>query len=77
MPLAVVGTPEQFFRNYASDDYAIKYQPKTGGPLAEKGANYEPMALYDLSGVQKRKISGHVDIGCYEGNAAATVIIMK
>lgn len=77
MPHAVVGTPEQFFRNYASDDYAIKYQPKTGGPLAEKGANYEPMALYDLSGVQKRKISGHVDIGCYEGNAAATVIIMK
>ncbi len=77
MPHAVVGTPEQFFRNYASDDYAIKYQPKTGGPLAEKGANYEPIALYDLSGVQKRKISGHVDIGCYEGNAAATVIIMK
>lgn len=77
MPHAVVGTPEQFFRNYASDDYAIKYQPKTGGPLAEKGANYEPMALYDLSGMQKRKISGHVDIGCYEGNAAATVIIMK
>ena len=77
MPHAVVGTPEQFFRNYASDDYAIKYQPKTGGPLAEKGANYEPMALYDLSGVQKRKISGHIDIGCYEGNAAATVIIVK
>ena len=73
----VVGTPEQFFRNYASDDYAIKYQPRSGGPLAEKGANYEPMALYDLSGVQKRKIGSHVDIGCYEGNAAATVIIVK
>ena len=77
MPHGVVGTPEQFFRNYASDDYAIKYQPKTGGPLAEKGANYEPMALYDLSGVQKRMISGHVDIGCYEANGAATVIIVK
>ena len=77
MPYAVVGTPEQFFRNYASDDYAIKYQPQAGGPLADKGANYTPMALYDLSGVQKRKISGHVDIGCYEGNAAATVIIVK
>ena len=77
MPYAVVGTPEQFFRNYASDDFAIKYQPKAGGPLAEKGANYEPMALYDLSGVQKRMISGHVDIGCYEANGAATVIIVK
>ena len=64
MPHGVVGTPEQFFRNYASDDYAIKYQPKTGGPLAEKG-------------VQKRMISGHVDIGCYEANGAATVIIVK
>ena len=73
----VVGTPEQFFRDYASDDYAIKYQPKSGGPLAEKGANYEPMALYDLSGVQKRKIGAHVDIGCYEANGAATVIIVK
>ena len=35
------------------------------------------MALYDLSGAQKRKIGSHVDIGCYEGNAAATVIIVK
>ena len=77
MPHAVVGTPEQFFRNYASDDYAIKYQPKTGGPLAEKGANYEPMALYDLSGVQKRKIGSHVDIGCYEGNASGIVLVVK
>ena len=73
----VVGTPEQFFRNYASDDYAIKYQPKAGGPLAEKGANYEPMALYDLSGEQKRKVGAHVDIGCYEAHAAGLIIIVK
>ena len=74
---AVVGPPESFFRNYASSDYAIKYQPKAGGPLADKGANYEPMALYDLSGVQKRKIGSHVDIGCYEGNAASTMVLVK
>ena len=74
---AVVGTPEQFFRNYASDDYCLKYQPKTGGPLAEKGVNYEPMALYDLSGVQKRKIGAHVDIGCLEGNAIGIVVVVK
>ena len=73
----VTGAAASFFRNYAATDYAIKYQPKAGGPLADKGANYEPMALYDLSGVQKRKIGAHVDIGCYEANGAATVIIVK
>ena len=73
----IVGTPEQFFRDYASSDYRLKYQPKTGGPLADAGADYEPMALYDLSGERKRKIGGHVDIGCYEGNAASMVIIVK
>ena len=74
---AVVGPPESFFRNYASSDIRLKYQPKSGGPLYDKGANYTPMAAFDLSGVQKRKIGSHVDIGCYEGNAAATVIIVK
>ena len=73
----VTGTAALFFRNYASEDYAVKYQPKPGGPLYDKGANYTPMAAFDLSGAQKRKIGSHVDIGCYEGNAAATVIIVK
>ena len=35
------------------------------------------MALYDLSGSQKRKIGAHVDIGCYEANGAATLILIK
>ena len=74
---AVVGTPEQFFRNYAASDYKIKYQPKSGGPLYNKGAEYSPMAASDLTGVQPRKVAGHIDIGCYEGNSAATVVIVK
>ena len=73
----VTGTAALFFRNYASEDYAVKYQPKSGGPLYDKGANYTPMAAFDLSGAQKRKIGSHVDIGCYEANAAGTVIIVK
>ena len=77
MPDAVVGTPEQFFRHYDSSDYKLKYQPKTGGPLYDKGADYENMALYDLSGERKRKIGGHVDIGCLEANAAGLVIVVK
>ncbi len=74
----VVGTAASFFPHYAENvPYAVKYRPKSGGPLADKGANYEPMALYDLSGVQKRKIGSHVDIGCYEGNAAGIVLVVK
>ena len=74
----VVGTAASFFPHYAENvPYAVKYRPKSGGPLADKGANYEPMALYDLSGIQKRKIGSHVDIGCYEGNAAGFILLMK
>ena len=73
----VVGTAASFFRNYAASDYKVKYQPKSGGPLYDKGADYSPLPLYDLSGERKRKIGSHVDIGCYEGNGAATLVIVK
>ena len=73
----VTGTAALFFRNYASEDYAVKYQPKPGGPLYDKGANYTPMAAFDLSGAQKRKIGSHVDIGCYEANAAGTMFLIR
>ena len=73
----VTGTAASFFRNYAATDYAIKYQPKAGGPLYDKGADYAPMAAFDLSGVQPRKVSSRVDIGCYEGNAAGTILFIK
>jgi hypothetical protein len=74
----VVGTAAEFFPHYADDvPYAVKYRPKSGGLLADKGANYEPMALYDLSGEQKRKVGAHVDIGCLEANAAGLIIIVK
>ena len=74
----IVGTESQFFPHHAENfPYAFKYRPASGGPLADKGAEYEPMALYDLSGEQKRKVGSHVDIGCYEGNAAGLIIIVK
>ena len=73
----VTGTASSFFRNYAASDYSLKFQPKSGGPLYDKGKNYSPMPRYDLSGVQPRKVAGHVDIGCYEGNAAATILILR
>ena len=74
----VSGTAAAFFPHHAENvPYEVKYRPKSGGLLADKGANYEPMALYDLSGERKRKIGAHVDIGCFEANAAGTVIIVK
>ena len=74
----VTGTAASFFPHYAKNvPYAIKYQPKAGGPLYDKGADYAPMAAFDLSGTQKRKIASHIDIGCYEANGAATVVIVK
>ena len=74
----IVGTAAAFFPHYAENvPYALKYSPKSGGPLYDKGADYAPMALYDLSGTQKRKIGAHVDIGCYEANGSSTVIIVK
>ena len=70
---AVVGTPASFFRNYARGDY----RPRSGGPLVNAGANYEPMAGVDLSGVQPRKVGTRVDIGCYEGFAETTILILR
>lgn len=74
----VVGTAAAFFPHWA-DDVAedVKYRPRSGGPLSDAGANYSPMALYDLTGEQKRRIGSRVDIGCYEGHAAGTVLVVK
>ena len=74
----VTGTEDEFFPHHAKKvSYALKYRPKSGGPLSDRGADYSPMAAFDLSGVQPRKIADHIDIGCYEGNPAATFIIFK
>ena len=35
------------------------------------------MAAFDLSGVRPRRIGSRVDIGCYEGNAARTMLLIK
>ena len=74
----VVGTEDVFFPNHARNaPFAVKYRPQSGGPLYNKGANYTPMAAFDLSNKQRRLIDHYVDIGCYEANAASTVIIVK
>ena len=70
---AVVGTPASFFRDYARGDY----RPRSGGPLVNAGANYEPMAGVDLSGVQPRRIGSRVDIGCYEAFDETTILILR
>ena len=69
----IVGTPEEFFTDYAAGNY----RPKTGGVLINKGVNYEGMPLYDLSGTKLRLIGSRVDIGCYEGFGAGTLLMIK
>lgn len=69
----IVGTPEEFFTDYAAGNY----RPKTGGVLINKGVNYEGMPLYDLSGTKLRLMGSKVDIGCYEGYATGTLFIIK
>ena len=64
------------FLTTGSERYAIR----AGSPLSDKGADYAAaggLSEFDLTCVQKRIVGSHVDIGCYEGNAAATVIIVK
>ena len=69
----VVGTPAQFFKDYANGDY----RPKTGGPLVGAGANYEGMAEVDLTGVKKRLDGRDIDIGAYEGLEGVTILILQ
>ena len=69
----VVGASSSFFLHPARGDY----RPKSGGPLINAGVNYEPMAGSDLTGVQPRKVGSRVDIGCYEGFAETTILILR
>ena len=68
----VVGTASSFFKDYANGDYT----PKAGGPLVNKGANYEGMAAVDLAG-NPRKVGSKIDIGCYEARSSAFIIIVR
>jgi hypothetical protein len=68
----VIGTAAEFFKDYAIGDYT----PKTGGPLVNRGANYEGMAAVDLAG--KKRLNGrNVDIGCFEGVAPGLFILLR
>ena len=64
------------FLTTGSERYAIR----AGSPLSDKGANYAAaggLSEFDLTCVQKRIVGSHVDIGCYEANGAATLILIK
>ena len=68
----VTGTAAEFFKDYANGDYT----PKSGGPLVNKGANYDGMASVDLAG-NPRKIGSKIDIGCYEARSSSLVLIIR
>ena len=69
----IVGTKADFFTNYADGNY----RPNPFGKLVGAGANYDGMALYDLSGEYTRLVGGKIDIGCYEGFPIGTIIFVK
>ena len=67
------GSLAAFFPRLAENvPVALKFRPAVGGPLCDRGVDYEPMAGVDLSGVQPRKIGAHVDIGCCEAESGQT-----
>jgi hypothetical protein len=68
----LLGDSAEVFNDYASGDYT----PKAGGPLVNKGANYEGMASVDLAG-NPRKIGSKIDIGCYELRSTPLVIFVR
>lgn len=68
----LIGSVSDVFKNYENGDYRLK----SGGPLINKGVNYEEMAAIDLAG-KKRLMGGKVDIGCYEGVPAGTYIHLR
>ena len=71
------GSLVAFFPRLAEDvPVALKFRPAAGGPLCDRGVDYEPMAGVDLSGVQPRKIGAHVDIGCCEADPGSPPIVV-
>lgn len=56
------------------------YALAKGSPLINKGADYASAggeSEFDLSGVQNRIVGSRIDIGCYEANSAAFIIIVR
>ncbi len=65
----VLGTATGFFKDFAAGDY----RPKAGGPLVNKGRDYDDLPAVDLAG--KPRKSGKVDIGCHEAASFFMVIV--
>ena len=66
------GAPDSFFRDFGGCDYT----PMSGGPLVNKGVDYEGMAAVDLAG-KPRKVGKCIDIGCYESQSTPMLIIVR
>ncbi len=64
-----LGTATGFFKDFAAGDY----RPKAGGPLVNKGRDYDGLPAVDLAG--KPRKSGKVDIGCHEAASFFMVIV--
>ena len=63
----LAGTLPGFLPHLADDvPFEAGLRPAPGSPLLDAGADYEPMAAFDLSGRQSRHVGAAVDIGCYE-----------
>jgi hypothetical protein len=69
---SILGLTSAAFKDYANGDYT----PKAGGPLVNKGENYEGMASADLAG--KKRLNGkYIDIGCYESQSTPMIILVR
>jgi hypothetical protein len=69
----IVGTANDFFVNYEAGNYRAKFD----GSLADAGANYDGIALLDLTGKNNRITGKAIDIGCYESYSSGTLIILR
>ncbi len=67
----VVGTTATFFRDYAAGDL----RPDTAGPLVNRGAALASAPALDLAG--NPRVVERIDIGAFEGPAAATLLLVR
>ena len=77
-PVSPIAVAEASFRNYAKGNFV----PRTGGVLENAGTTWNDylgsgaVSETDLEG-KPRRIGPRLDVGCYEGDAAVTLIILQ
>ena len=52
------------------------FRPKTGGALTNRGVLPDNVPATDLAG-RPRVVGKAIDIGCYEGNAAGLMLLIR